>query len=272
MVSGGTAVWRLFVALALGLAACGPAKGPTSKEGASIPGEQAVPFVAFRESSLVIVELERAVVPPVAVGTSLSGDLLSTSDPAVATIDGAGDLVGHRNGTATIRSRSGSMLAVTVDAVATIRIVPDRLDLASGQHSTVHVWAGDHEVASRSLHWEMLNPSIAVATGTTVYAGSTPGEATLTARVGAATATLKVSVRPANFVLRLRPFGSSLNRGEIGRVAVDAPQGFAVEWTSSNKKVLEPMRDGTYYPRGRGIANACATAAGQTACAQIKVR
>jgi hypothetical protein len=150
-----------------------------------------------------------------------------------------------------------------VDAVASIRVVPEQLDLSSGQHSNVHVWAGDHEVATQALRWEMANPNIAVASGTTVYAGYTPGESTLTARVGEATATVKVRVRPANFALRVRSPASSLKRGEIGRVVAEVPAGLAVEWSSSNKKVLEALRDGTYYARSRGVADACALRRGR---------
>lgn len=266
-----TTRFALLVTLILSVAACGPGR-QSGGEPSSPTTERTAPFVAFWVPTFIIDELEKPTVPPVAVGSSVSGDLLTSSDPGVVGIDVSGNLIGHRNGTATIRSRSGSTLTVTVDAVAAIRIVPDQLELPSGQHSIVHVWAGSHEVATESLHWEMLNPNIAVASGTTVYAGHTPGEATLTARVGTATATLKVKVRPANFALRVRPLGSALKRGEIGRVAVEVPAGLAVEWTSSNRKVLEPLRDGTYYARSRGVANACAAAAGQTACARISVR
>jgi hypothetical protein len=206
------------------------------------------------------------------VGSTVSAELLTSSDPSIVSIDRAGNLVAHRNGSAIVRSQSGSSLTVTVDAVASLRLVPEHLELRGGEHAAVHAWAEDHEVAPRALHWETTNPNIAVVAAATVYAGYTPGDVTLTARSGSATATLKIRVRPASFSLRLRPFGSSLKRGEISRVAVEAPAGLPIKWSSSNPAVLESLKDGAYYARSRGTADACAAGGGQTSCARIRVR
>lgn len=247
-----------------------PGEPPGAVEVVTSPSMQR--FVAFRQSALTLEALETPTVPPVTVGSTVSADLLTTSDSGVVGIDAAGNLIGHRNGTATIRSQSGSLLAVTVDAVASIRLEPEHLVLAAGQQTTVHVWAGDHEIAAGALRWDTTNPNTSVASGTTVYAGYIPGEATLTARSGAATATLQVRVRPARFTLRVRPAGTNLKRGDLTRLAVNTPPGLGIEWSSSNSQVLEPLRDGAYHARARGTADACATAGGQTSCARIQVR
>lgn len=264
----------LSVGVASVMASCNGTPSSGASGGGGVAEESRAPsrFVSFRGPVLTLDAVERPTAPHVAVGSTLSADLLTSSDPGIVSIDSAGNLVGHRNGTAIVRSQSGSSLTVTVDAVASLRLVPEHLELRGGEHAVVHAWAEDHEVATRALHWETTNPNIAVIAAATVYAGYTPGDATLTARSGSATATLAVSVRPAAFTLRVRALGSSLKRGEIGRVAVEAPAGLPIEWSSSNSKVLEPLRDGTYYARSRGTADACAAGGGQTSCARIRVR
>jgi hypothetical protein len=267
-----------WVAVTVGAMALAGACNSSPPSGSDVGGVEArAPpasqrFVAFRQPAFTMEALETAIAPPVAIGSTVAGDLLASSDSTVVSIDGAGNLVAHRNGTAVVRSRSGSTLIVTVDAVASIRIVPDHLELAAGEQAVVHARTDEHEIAAEALHWETTSPNTAVASGTTVHAGHTAGEATLTARSGLATAALRVTVRPAVFSIRARASASVLKRGEIVHVAAEVPAGVAVSWSSSNSRVLELLRDGTYHAGSRGIAEACAAGGGQISCARIRVR
>jgi hypothetical protein len=198
--------------------------------------------------------------------------LLTSSAPNVVSIDSGGYLVAHQNGEALVRSNSGAVLRVTVHAANKLQLIPAELELISGGKAPVKVLADGREVDPSAYRWETTAPNTAVGSGSQVHAGLTAGGATLTVRLGNVVATLPVTVRPAQFALRVRATNSAVSVGAIERVSVDAPLGVPIEWTSSNTRILQALRDGVYYANARGVADACAVAGGQASCTRITVR
>ncbi len=198
--------WAAVLALAGG--SCDrPQPNPAERAVASAESSQSVRrFVAFRESTFSVVSLEAPITPPIAVGSTLAADLLWSSDPSVVTIDAAGNLIAHKNGTALVRTSTGATLEVIVNAVTVLQIVPNNLDLFPGSTTTVRVIGDGRELPITSYQWRTTSPSTAMASGATVYAGFTPGSATLTVRSGNATSTLTVAVRePKRQISNIRP-------------------------------------------------------------------
>jgi hypothetical protein len=115
-------------------------------------------------------------------------------------------------------------------------------------------------------------PAIASAAGATVRAGFTTGEATLTVRSGEAAASLVADVAEARGPpLTLTARRSLLKVGMTEQLHLETAFGITANWTSSNPAVLEPLRDGVFYARAVGKAEACAKADFRIACRQIQV-
>lgn len=87
-----------------------PGEPPGAVEVVTSPSMQR--FVAFRQSALTLEALETPTVPPVTVGSTVSADLLTTSDSGVVGVDAAGNLIGpsqrHGNHSQSERFTAGS--------------------------------------------------------------------------------------------------------------------------------------------------------------------
>src|SRR3989442_5620087 len=114
--------------------------------GPETPSGTAPPFVAFQKPSLVIDRLETAVTPPYAVGSTPSGNLLSSSDPSIVGIDPSGNLIAHRNAEAIVHATGGSTLRVVVQAYSRLEIVPGHLELRQGERKVIDVLADGQRV------------------------------------------------------------------------------------------------------------------------------
>lgn len=259
----------------LAFAACGLSTPQTPAQSPRSPAEssQAVQrFVAFRQPAFVLVSIGTPTEPPIAVGSTLAADLLSSSNPEIVSVDGAGYLIANMNGTAIIRGSLGATLQVVVNAVKNLKVAPDRLELLAGTRTTVGITGDGQVLDAGNIRWETTAPNTAAASGPTVYAGYTTGTATLTARSGSAFATLSVVVREPDAPLRLSGRDDALKLGSVERFVANVPSGAPLEWTSSNPVVLEAMRDGAFYARRRGSSQICARSGTRHACKRVAVR
>jgi hypothetical protein len=228
-------------------------------------------FVAFRFPSMTIDRLETAVEPPYAAGSSRGPGRLSSSDPAVVDTDGSGMLIAHRNGTATIRSRNGATLSVTVSTARELQIEPSRLSMQLGTEQMVVVKADGQPVDARALRWLTEDPSVAVAFGLKVTAGRSPGSAVLTAVLGDAKANLTVDVNGTDVPLEVAPARVRMSIGSVQQLRIPDVYSGATQWSTSNARVVQHLHDGLYLARARGHAEACASARGGKSCARIDV-
>jgi hypothetical protein len=249
------------------LSACSSGAPPGQDERAPAPQS----FAAFRFPSMNVDRLESPVEPPYAAGSSRGAGLLSSSDPGIVEARPDGTLVAHRNGNATVRSRNGATLSVTVLAARSLQIDPPRLSMQVGTQRTVAVKADGQPVDGRGLRWLTEDPSVAVASGLQVTSGRSPGSATLTAMLGDAKATLTVDVNGSDVPLRISPAQMKMPVGSMRQLSIPDVYAGATQWSTSNAKVLQHLHDGLYVARAKGSAQACATARGERSCAHITV-
>lgn len=228
-------------------------------------------FVAFRQHYFLVDRLDSPVLPPYAIGSSLGGVPLTSSDATVVGVDGLGNLIGHRNGKATIRAPTGATLAVEVRAAKHLSIEPARLSLAAGASQKVAV-LGDGKDVSSLVTWSTMSPDVAAASGEAVQAGLTAGTTKLTAILGAASATIEVAVHPADGGrVALTPSRASVRAGSMQQFRAESSRGVAPVWESSDPAVLQSLRDGIFNAKTAGEAKACAVAGNTRACASVRV-
>lgn len=259
---------------------CSPTGTQTGSAG-SADGTDAAgssrPFVVFQGTRVTLDRLEVPTPPPVAAGSQAGPETMVSDDPTVVSVSPAGDLVAHRNGLTTIRTRhgEGSMLIVEVAEVAAIRLVPESLELRPGQEVRIQVVTADGKpVPPDGVQWGTSAPRRAHVLGGKVIAGGEPGVAKVLARVGGRVAEAEVVVREGTArrlvvappQARLRPGGVKLfqARGAFGPVAA--------AWRSSNEAVIAPMQGGLFLARAAGVAEVCAVALDSTRCARVEVR
>ena len=105
-----------------------------------------------------------------------------------------------------------------------------------------------------------------------MQAGREPGEATLTVRSGSAEATVEVVVQagrgPAPRIVGTK---ADLKVGRVEQFRVEQSPTDAILWTSTNEGVLQPLRDGLFFARARGKADACAESSGKKSCRSIQL-
>jgi hypothetical protein len=243
-------------------------------QSADAPAQTAAPeapFAAFYLSTMVVDRLETPVAPPYAAGSTRSGPLLTSSDPKVVTVDSAGNLVGHRNGQATIRTSGGSSLSVVVQAVSAIRIEPGQLNLRPGEKKQIQLLADGTMVAAEAVHWTTTDPNIATAEGLTIAGGKMEGAVLVNASVGDATAVVEVTVTALAALLKIEPSRATVTVGATQQLRLSGSPGSNERWQSSNPAVLFPLRDGLFLARATGSAQACAVRGLEKVCANVNV-
>jgi len=235
------------------------------------PAAPEAPFAAFYLSSMVVDRLETPAVPPYAAGSTRSGSLLTSSDPKVVTVDAGGNLVGHRNGQATIRTSGGSSLRVVVQAAAGLRVEPAELDLRPSEKRQVQLLADGTIVPVEAVRWTTTDPNVATAEGLTIAAGKMQGAVLVQASVGDATAAVAVAVTALAAPLKIEPSRATVTVGSTQQLWVSGPPSSADQWQSSNPAVLSPLREGLFLARAIGGAQACAVRGREKACANVNV-
>ncbi len=254
------------------LAAPGGCGDPHGGERPAEASQQIRRYVAFRQSAYTINRLETSTVPPVAVGSTLSADLLSSSDSSIVSIDAAGNLVAHKNGEAIVRGAGGASLHVLVNAVQALRVLPDLIEIAPGERAAVRLLGDGRELSSGAYTWETTDPNIAAGFGSSVQAGDRPGQALLTVRSGSSQATVNVTVRAGRHApLRFMGTAPTMKVGRVEQLRAQGPPGVPLVWSSTKTTVLEPLRDGLFYARAAGTADACVEAQGRRSCRSIRV-
>lgn len=210
----------------------------------------------------------------------------SSSDPAVATVDGAGTVRGVSEGTAAITATLGSHTATATVRVrggpASLRVQPDSLVLdvdATGQLTAVIRNAAGAELPGQAPAWSSENSAVVTVDAQGQVRGVAPGTARVTATLGALTASATVRVRAPGRSLQLFPDSLVLDIGVWGKlfpVARDASGkvilGYNLEWSTTSDQVVFPMSDGSLLPMGAGTARVTARLGDLSASVQVRVR
>ena len=124
----------------------------------------------------------------------------TSSDPEVATVDG-GVVTAVKEGTATITAKAGDKTAaceVTVKkktvAVESVELDKSELELAEGESATLVATVKPDDATDKTVTWSSSDPEIATVDGGVVTAVK-GGTATITASAGDKTATCAVTVK-----------------------------------------------------------------------------
>jgi glucose/arabinose dehydrogenase len=143
----------------------------------------------------------------------------STSDAAIATVDGAGVVTGLSPGDATIRATTGEVsdsirFTVLPPSVANIVIFPDTFSLTAGDSLRLMVTVRDAngvELNGRPLVWSSGDQMVATVDSVGVVTAIDPGVTTITAAAEGKLGTSAVTVLPAPLPeLRLTPVALGL--------------------------------------------------------------
>jgi len=126
----------------------------------------------------------------------------STSNPAVAAVNGSGLVTGVASGTASVTAASegkSSSATITVyQVVARVDVTPTSASLQAGQTQQLVATPRDprgEAIAGKTVLWTSDNPTVASVNGGLVTTSKT-GVATITATVDAVKGTAKITVTP----------------------------------------------------------------------------
>src|SRR2546425_425171 len=224
-----------------------------------------------------------------AFGNPLGGRTVtwSSSNPAVATVNGAGQATGVAVGAATLTATSegkSGTAAITVATVpvASVTVSPATASVQVGQTvplSAIPRDANGNPLAGRTVSWGSSNPAVATVSASGLVTGVTAGAATLTAtsegKSGTAAITVNtvpvaaVTVNPATASVQV---GQTVQLSAIPRDANGNPlAGRTVSWGSSNPAVATVSASGLVTGVAAGSATITATSEGQSGTATITV-
>src|SRR5690242_9553104 len=223
------------------------------------------------------------------VGNVLSGRTVTwtSSNPAVATVNGSGlagaVTVGSATITATSEGRTGTaVISVSNVPVATVTVSPASASVLAGQ--TVQLGATTKDASGnvltgRSIVWTSSTGSVATVNGNGLVTGVTAGSATITATSEgqSGSATVSVSNVPVATVT-VSPASASVQVGQTAQLTATTRDGSGnvltgrtIVWTSSNGSVATVSGSGLVTGVTAGSATVTATSEGQSGSAAMTV-
>ena len=261
-------------------------------------------------TAVTVMQIARSVVVRPAADTLLAGDTLrlaaeafdangrpvagaefawSSSDSAVATVDGAGLVTAHSRGAAVIAAVSGRAtgrmeLLIREPMPSVIDVTPDTVALTA-RGDTVRLMAlvldpSGHVIEDPAVSWSSGHPSIVTVDVAGLVTAHRPGRTRVTAASGEAAGHAElVVVAPAPFAVRVTPGTVPLSRvgdtarltaevrDQLGRVLAAA----AVSWSSDDESVATVDATGLIRGVGPGIASITAAAGNARASSQVVV-
>ena len=202
----------------------------------------------------------------------------STNNPSVATVDN-GKVTGVGKGNAVITAKVGDKTAtckVTVGVpLKSISLNKTNLSLNKGNSETLTITYNPEDTdADKTATWTSSNTGVATVVNGKITAVDA-GETTITAKVGACTATCKVIV---NIPLKSISIKSStqIQYGQTEKLTVtynpvDTTDDKTVIWTSNDEKVAQVTTDGTVKALKVGEATITARVGDKTANCVVTV-
>jgi regulator of extracellular matrix RemA (YlzA/DUF370 family) len=266
------AIIAFAVAGALG---CGPPGEDSGPAPASGSGVTAKPFVVFINDTLVVDRLGAPTPVPAAIGSTLSPETIESDTPDVVFVTPDGQLVGVRDGRATIRTIAGpaGSLAVLVRAAEALAIRPATLQLKPGQSAVFTlVDASGEAIPAAAATWATAAPEVAIVVEGQAEARQR-GNAVVTATYGGRSAVARVVVASeAARVVAVRPESVRLRVGQpMTFQALSARGPVEARWSLSSSQVLDKAGDSTYVAVRPGRCRLCAESGGATVCTGVTV-
>lgn len=221
-------------------------------------------------------------------GNAVSGASISwsSSDEAVATVDGSGTATAEGNGEATITASADGeegTATVTVDQeVARLGLAPADTTVVvedSVQFSAEPADRNGNAVADASVSWSSTDSSVVSVDGTGLAVAEGEGDASVVAASEGVEDTASVSVRAAIASLEVSPDSAGVAAldatTDFDAVALaadgDTITGLGFAWSSSDTAVAAVDGSGVATARGNGSTTITASTAGVSASATFTV-
>jgi len=217
--------------------------------------------------------------------------VFSSSNPAIATVNASGIVVGIAVGTVTI---SGVAYLDQVTGTATVTVVPvavAQVAISPAGAQTVFQGltlqlsattrdAGGVILSGRPVNWTTSNPAVATVSASGVVTGGALGSAQITAESEGIASSVSVTVSPRPVAtVGLTPNPGSVRVGSALQMSLDlrdangnqlTTAGRAVVWDSSNRPVAS-VQDGVVTGFATGTATITVTVDGKPASAVVTV-
>ena len=219
---------------------------------------------------------------PMAVDVSLS-----SSNPAIASVNAAGVITAQANGAATITGGIGSVsrsVTVTVDQrVASVSIAPTDISHLDTIGVTVQLIAVARDANGHAMNvefdWDSSDPSVATVDGTGLVTAQGDGLAEIRAGSGGYSDALRfdlslrraaqVTVTPPSSLLEAFDATVQLEVEVLDADALEFPA--PVDWTSSNPEIAAVDASGLVTARGNGAATITARHGEAAGTASVRV-
>jgi uncharacterized protein YjdB len=211
----------------------------------------------------------------------------ASSDPAVAAVDATGKVTAGKSGAATVTATAGDVkgtAAVKVSIPSSLAVMPPEVALTGiGQASRLQTAVKDdvgNAVVGQPVLFTSSDPNVAAVDNGGNVRSIGPGTATITARTGALTATVKVTVSMPEFdKVAVTPKGTvkvKVGKSEHLTAAVtnkgQPVQGVTAKWSSDNAQVASVSPTGDVQGVKKGKAKVTATAGSKTESVVIMVQ
>ena len=228
--------------------------------------------IAEGESTMLTAKIS----PAAAAGRTVTW---SSSDKAVATVDGSGNVQGIKAGTATITAtaegKSGKCAVTVSSKVTSFSLSETKLDLTEGGNASIKAIITPEKAAGLEVEWSTSNPKVAVVTNG-IIAAISAGEAVITATLKdypEFKATCSVTVTSSELKATAMHFADKYSTGDsyAASIRIDEPGQILelvfepadatnkqVNWTSENTDVLTVDEFGAITPLNLGTSKVTA--------------
>ena len=241
--------------------------------------------IAEGESTMLTAKIS----PAAAAGRTVTW---SSSDKAVATVDGSGNVQGIKAGTATITAtaegKSGKCAVTVSSKVTSFSLSETKLDLTEGGNASIKAIITPEKAAGLEVEWSTSNPKVAVVTNG-IIAAISAGEAVITATLKdypEFKATCSVTVTSSELKATAMHFADKYSTGDsyAASIRIDEPGQILelvfepadatnkqVNWTSENTDVLTVDEFGAITPLDLGTSKVTAVQKSSGLMASISV-
>jgi len=220
-------------------------------------------------------------------GNGLSGRPVSwtTSNAAVATVDGNGTVTAVAAGsaavTATSEGKSGASQITVLTPVATVAVTPANAVLLIGATTALTATLKDGSnnlLTGRAVTWATSNAAVATVDADGLVTAVTAGTATIAAAAEGKSGTAAITVSAPVATVSVTPGSSSLLIGGSGALAAtlrdaggNVLTGRPITWSTQNPAIATVSGAGLVTAVSAGVATITATSEGRSGVALVTV-